>query len=234
MTSYLYLFLDLISLSFPLFATFDQRIAYYKNLKSLLLSIFIVGLVFILWDALFTKWGVWGFNSKYLLGPTLFDLPLEEHLFFFCIPYASVFIYEALKYFKKGYVSSFKSLPVSIVLSSLLILFAAFYWDRSYTVTTFISLALVILLLEFIIRPKWLSHFYIAYLWVLIPFFIINGILTGTFISEQIVWYNAKEIMGLRLGTIPVEDAFYGMLLILSNVSLFEYFKMRNYGKNQF
>ena len=51
---------------------------------------------------------------------------------------------------------------------------------------------------------------------------VVNGILTGTGINEEVVWYNAEHFMGFRLLTVPVEDFFYGFLLILLNVIVFE------------
>ena len=44
---------------------------------------------------------------------------------------------------------------------------------------------------------------------------------------KRLVQYDDTENLGLRIGTIPVEDIFYGMLLILTNVSLYEYFKTK-------
>ncbi|NND76750.1 MAG: lycopene cyclase domain-containing protein [Flavobacteriales bacterium] len=234
MANYFYLFLDIISISFPLLATFDKRISYYKDLKYLFPAMLITGGVFITWDVLFTQWGVWGFNSKYLIGIDIFNLPMEEWLFFLCIPYASIFIYASLKYFKKGFINSFNSKWVSYILSAILIILAITFLDRAYTATTFFALAAFILTLELLIKPKWLSHFYVSYIWVLIPFFVINGFLTGSFIEEQVVWYNNAEQIGIRMGTIPIEDTFYGMLLILMNVSLFEYFKSKRNGKDKF
>ena len=52
-----------------------------------------------------------------------------------------------------------------------------------------------------------------------------NGILTGSGIEEQVVWYNDSENLGKRLGTIPVEDILYGMTLILLNYYLTELFR---------
>jgi lycopene cyclase domain-containing protein len=49
----------------------------------------------------------------------------------------------------------------------------------------------------------------------LIPFLLTNGLLTGAFLPEPIVWYNDAENLGLRIGTIPVEDALFGMLMML-------------------
>jgi lycopene cyclase domain-containing protein len=65
----------------------------------------------------------------------------------------------------------------------------------------------------------------LAYLVILLPFFIVNGILTGTGLEEPVVWYNDNENMGVRLFTIPVEDTIYGFLLIGLNITLYEFFK---------
>ena len=63
---------------------------------------------------------------------------------------------------------------------------------------------------------------------LLIPFFFVNGILTGSGLQEPVVWYNNAENSGIRLFTIPVEDVFYGFELILLNIFLYEYFKSKN------
>lgn len=54
-------------------------------------------------------------------------------------------------------------------------------------------------------------------------FFIVNGILTGSWIDEPVVWYNDSENLGIRIGTIPFEDAFYGFLLIALVIDLYRY-----------
>tara|TARA_B100001027_G_C16264851_1_gene331422 strand:+ start:1047 stop:1253 length:207 start_codon:yes stop_codon:yes gene_type:complete len=59
---------------------------------------------------------------------------------------------------------------------------------------------------------------------ILLPFFIVNGILTGSWIENQIVWYDNLENLGIRMGTIPVEDTIYAYSMILMNLSLYEYF----------
>ncbi len=38
------------------------------------------------------------------------------------------------------------------------------------------------------------------------PFFIVYAILTGSINDEQIVWCDNDEILGVRPGTIPIED----------------------------
>ena len=101
---------------------------------------------------------------------------------------------------------------------------ALFNFQKYYTSVTFLLLAILICYLHLFHKSKLMRNFYISYLFILIPFFISNGILTGGFTKSPIVNYNDYYNLGIRLFTIPVEDSFYGMLLILLNVFLFEKF----------
>jgi lycopene cyclase domain-containing protein len=76
-----------------------------------------------------------------------------------------------------------------------------------------------------VLKKAYWSKLVFAYLVILVPFFIVNGILTGTGLEEPVVWYNDEENLGMRILTIPIEDSIYGFLLIASNITLFEYFK---------
>lgn len=220
--SYLYLTLDVIAISFPLAFSFYPRANFSKNWKHLLCALLIPAAVFITWDMAFTHMGIWGFNPKYLLGIYVYNLPIEEILFFICIPYACVFSYEALNYLVKRDVFASITRPITILLIVVLLSLGLANFQRWYTCTTFLSTGILLALLEWRLRPSFLSRFYLMFCFILIPFFLINGILTGSFTDEPVVWYNAKEMLGFRMGTIPFEDTFYGMLLLLMNVSLFE------------
>lgn len=221
--NYLYLALDVLTILFPFIFSFYPRANFSKKWKYLWLAILIPGIIFLIWDEIFTQLNVWGFNPEYLTGIYLGSLPLEEVLFFICIPYACVFTYEALNYLvKKDYLSPYQRI-ISVILIIGLVIVAALNIDKWYTATTFIGLAIYLVILEFVLRSGFLSRFYFSYIFVLVPFFIVNGILTGSFIEGEVVWYNDAENLGIRMGTIPVEDTFYGMLLLLMNVSIFEW-----------
>jgi lycopene cyclase domain-containing protein len=221
-SNYLYLLLDFISILFPLAFSFYPKANFSKKWKYLWKPLLIPATIFILWDMAFTRMGVWGFNPKHILGIYVCNLPIEEVLFFICIPYACVFLYEALNYLvKKDFFASLAS-PISIMLVMFLLTLGLMNLQRLYTGITSFSTAFFLLLLQWKWKATFLSRFYFAFIFVLIPFFIVNGILTGSFIDEPVVWYSNCEILGLRMGTIPFEDIFYGMLLLLMNVSLFE------------
>ncbi len=230
---YYYLILNLVSLAFPLGASFDKRFKYFSKWKYLFPSIIITGTFFIVWDVYFTKWGIWGFNPKYLTGPHFFGLPIEEWMFFIFIPFSCVFIYESVNYFFPKPVNDKLTSWVSGLLVLFLLIVGGLNNEKAYTFITFMSLAAFIMVNVFILKSSFLGKFYLAYLFVLIPFFLVNGALTGAFTDEPVVWYNDNENLGIRMYTIPVEDTFYGMLLILMNTTFYELFRGKNSSPSQ-
>lgn len=225
-SKYLYLYLNLITIVPVFLLSFDKKVAYYKRWRYLLPALFITGTPFIIWDILFTKAGIWGFNERYLSGMNIINLPVEEWLFFLTVPFSSVFIYDCIKYYFPNWKTSDTGSILSVFLGIFLVVFAVLNLGKHYTYITFISLGLILILLV-IRRVDYLGRFLFSYLIILIPFVLVNGILTGTGITEPVVWYNDSFNLGIRMGTIPVEDIFYGMLLILGNVTFYEYFQTR-------
>lgn len=183
--------------------------------------------VFIPWDVIFTINGVWGFNSDYFLGFEIFSLPLEEWLFFICIPFACVFThYALLLYFPNLKLNKVATKAISISLVLILFILALANYDKWYTLVNF-SLAIPLTWLVYKYNPQLLQHFFLTFLVMLIPFFIVNGVLTGSWIDNQVVWYNDAENLGMRMGTIPVEDSIYAYSMILMNLYYYEYFCSR-------
>jgi lycopene cyclase domain-containing protein len=224
---YLYLGLNIFSISIPLIFSFYTPAPFYKKWKHLWIAILIPAMIFIIWDEWFTQMGIWGFNTRYLTGIYVGSLPLEEVLFFICIPYACVFTYEALNFLiQKDLLRKYQS-GITWVLAFILLLAGLLNYSKWYTAVTFLTLSVCLIGLNHFVKPAYLGRFYLAYLFILIPFFIVNGILTGSWIEEEVVWYNAAEQLDIRMGTIPVEDTFYGMLLILMNVSILEFLQKR-------
>ena len=73
-----------------------------------------------------------------------------------------------------------------------------------------------------------MGYFWFAYLVHLITFLVVNGVLTGAVTPEPVVFYNATEIIGLRIVTIPIEDTIYALTCLLIPITVMEYLLNRN------
>ncbi|WP_308991256.1 lycopene cyclase domain-containing protein [Mariniflexile litorale] len=215
---YLYLLLNLGSLSVPFIYSFHPKLKFIRLWKSLGLGILTSMLIFIPWDVFFTLHGIWGFNSEYFLGTTVFSLPIEEWLFFICIPYACVFThYALLHYFPNLKLSIAVTKLISYILILCFFIVSIYNYDKWYTFVNF-TLATILTLIVVNKKPELLQSYLLTFLVMLIPFFIVNGILTGSFIENEVVWYNNTENLNIRLFTIPIEDSVYAFTLILLNL----------------
>jgi lycopene cyclase domain-containing protein len=223
----LYLWINILSFIGPFLLSFDKKVHFYTKWKTILPAILIVGCVFITWDVFFTAHGIWGFHDNYLSGIHLFNLPIEECLFFFTVPYACLFIYEVIKaYFPKfkGYQLSYL---FALAFTLVAVILAIIYMENWYTFSALLSAGLINWIVYFGYTPKWYSYFLVAFIITQIPFLLVNGILTGAVTENPVVWYNENHIIGLRIFTIPIEDVFYNFTMLFPIVVLHEYFDKR-------
>lgn len=224
----LYLFLNIASFLIPFLYSFEKRLKYSTRWKVIFPSLIITALFFIVWDIIFTQMGVWSFNPRYHSGIDFFGLPIEEWLFFICIPYASIFIHFSFQYFLPNMTLS--DTVVKRIYSVLLLItipVIVFNYDKWYT---FIDLSLFVIVLTIAVFKfsEILKTYFITFLIILIPFLLVNGILTGSFIEEPVVFYNDNENLGIRLGTIPVEDIGYAFTMLLMSLVLMKIIDRKN------
>lgn len=206
----LYTKLDLLVLALPLALSFDHKVAFWRKWPRVFAAIAAVVAVFGAWDVWKTSAGVWGFNPQYAGAGRFLHLPRGEWLFFICVPYACLFILECVRaYFRdRSLAFSRRSL---LVAAGVFVLAACRFRAQTYTGTVFLSMALVLALMEWGVPETLRSrNFWIAMGFTYLPFLVANGILTAL----PIVWYDNARILGLRVGSIPVEDFFYSFSML--------------------
>jgi len=221
-----YLIIDIACLSFPFLFSFHPAIRFYKEWKPIFKALCITAFLFIVWDEWFTIMDVWSFNPKYITGLYLGHLPIEEILFFLFIPYCLMFMYHCSVRYFNSFTESGKTIRYLNTLATVIMLLIGFNnIHKWYTGFTFIITGILLIILSFIPYGKRINwkRFWIIYAFGLIPFFIVNGLLT----SIPIVVYNNQENLFIRLTTIPIEDTIYNLLLFLCNVSLYEWFRKK-------
>lgn len=214
---YTYLALDLFCIIGPLLLSFDKRVAFVRLWKPWFLATLPISVLYLIWDVIFTKNGIWSFNSDYLIGLEWSQLPLEEWMFFLVVPYASVFIYECLiHYFPKVNTRLNREALAWQLLSIAAFTMAIWNHHLWYTSITFGLLGLCLTLLQF--SRLRLKSLLLAWVLCLIPMAMVNGVLT----SLPVVIYNNSENLSFRVGSIPFEDFFYHLLYMAAILGLYE------------
>lgn len=228
MTAYTYSLVLFFTVIICFIASFDKRLLFNHYFGSFIKSATLVAIPFICWDIWFTAHGVWWFNTSYTLGIMIAGLPLEEWLFFICIPFSCVFTYFCFdKFFKLEWLSGFNNLIAFVTVISCSVV-ALIHYDKIYTLVTAIATIVTLIYLHFIARVDWIGKASFLYTILMLGFFPVNGVLTGTGIDEPIVNYNPGDFLGIRMLTIPIEDAVYGFTQFLLVLYFFKKFKHTN------
>ncbi len=225
-THYIYFTILAASLLGPLALSFDRKVGFRRKWKFLFPAMLLPAIFYIAWDIYFTAKGVWSFNKECISGIYFFNLPVEEVLFFFVIPYCCVFIYECIRVYFRNLKNKAHDKLILKVLAIVLIITGLVFYKKMYTSWTFILTGAFIILL--FANKKFFRHFdatsfLISYSIILVPFLFVNGYLTAI----PVIRYNDAQNLGIKISTIPMEDVFYGMLLVMMNVAIYEKLKSR-------
>ncbi|MGH7456926.1 MAG: lycopene cyclase domain-containing protein [bacterium] len=216
-----YLLLNLLIVIGPLVMSFEKQIRFVNKWRYAFPAIFIAAVPYIIWDVLVTG-RHWWFNEHYTLDFRLLKLPLEEWLFFVTVPFASLFVWEtiAFHFFDKN-LMTMQYVRRGFYLLPLLGAFV-FVGGKEYTGLMLVFLGIAAILDRMLKTNLFLRRRLLTDLAsVLILILVFNGYLTW----RPVVLYDKAYQLGIRLGTIPIEDFGYGISLILIATVLYEKMK---------
>lgn len=225
-THYLYLIVHALVYIPILVLSFDKKVFFIARYRHVIPAIVITGTLFIIWDFAKTHMHVWGFNPKYIIGLHILNLPIEELLFFITVPTACMFMYVC--FIEYGWMPLTNSIDRITPYVILLLTSVGFvFWQFTYTSTVSLLASSVLGFHVAYGNSYTRTKTYVLYSISLIPFILVNGILTGAFQQQPVVWYNTGEFLNIRLISIPIEDAIYLLPLLLLNTSLYEWIYVR-------
>lgn len=223
----LFLWINILIIAGLLLLSFDKKLRFYKQWKTLIPSILFVVILFVFWGRAFSKAQILGLNPNYLTGISYFDIPIEEYLILFTTSFFFSFIYEEIKsHFFKFRPVQF-SYYFSLTFTLLAIILALVYHDKWYTFAALMIAGVLNWIIYFGYTPKWYPYFIIAFLVALIPFLFVEGLLLGMITENSLTWYNPNEIIGFKILSVPIEEFFFFFLMNFSVIVIHEFLKKR-------
>ena len=111
------------------------------------------------------------------------------------------------------------------ILSAVSLVASFFIYNKLYTFSVLFLAGFVFPVATIFLKGNKLKKFFITFLISLLPMAIVNGLLTAL----PVVIYDNSQNLGIRIGSIPVEDFLYGAILLVMNIALYEMEKERSH-----
>ncbi len=220
--NYWYLLILMLLAGVTLFLFIKKSIVFITELKYMMPAIIFSGAIFIMLNIRFLQSGIISFNENFLVGKYILNLPLEEWLFLLIISLFAFSVYILVNVTFENFEKPNLFYIISIL---LLVGFAYEAWfSREKLVPFFVFFLLAIYFGYTLFRNRFKPHltkFYITYFIVVFPFFLIKFVLN----SLPVILYNNDFTLGIRLAGVPVEQFANLFLLMLINITIFEYLR---------
>lgn len=197
-----------------------------------LLATLLAAIPFVIWDACVAD-RHWWFAEAYTLGPRLFGLPVEELGFFAVVPLACLVTWELVLEAShpwmpaRGFVATpaparGRTHRIAVMVALVALLAAAWAWHagREYTALALVGLVVAAAIDDALgtsILGDRRGHRLVLAVGVFTTVF--NGYLT----ARPIVLYDPAYQIGLRVGSIPIEDYAFGLALVLVTTALYQW-----------
>lgn len=171
-----------------------------------------VSIPFVLLDSISHGRGWWSYAPEHTGDIAILGLPIEECLFFFVIPFACLVLYSGLASIS-ALKHSISLRPIAIILGVVAVTTLGFTATQPLerTIVDAVLLCLTIVLFV-LLRPRLTGAFAVWFGAIILLFMGTNSILTGV----PIVLYDHAYGSMVRVGTIPLEDFWYNLSLLLS------------------
>lgn len=213
-----YLLFDAV-IALPLVAAWWLRPAWFAGgWRPALRAVAFGTLPFVAWDVMVVG-RHWWFDERRVLGPAALGLPIEEWLFFLVVPLACLFTWEVLLGGARARLGAIGRRG-RVVLGALA-LAAVLAWSggREYTALALTAVVGAVLLDDALgTGLVGSARMRVHGLVVLALTAVFNGYLT----ARPIVHYDDAYTLGVRIGTIPLEDFAFGLAFVLVTTSLYQ------------
>ncbi|MBD3166555.1 lycopene cyclase domain-containing protein [bacterium] len=216
-----YLLFNLVVLAGPTAMSFERQIRFVRRWPLAIAAAAIVAVPYILWDHAVTG-RHWDFNPAFTLI-RLWDLPVGEWLFFLSVPFAMLFLWEVITFYRNGEqpresLGLFRKIVIVLIGPGAFI----FSFGLEYTGLVLIALGFSAFIdmnlhTEVFLQPRVFVYMAIS----ILATTIFNMYLTG----RPVVLYGEEYQLSFRIISIPVEDYFYGLAHLTLVATVYEALK---------
>lgn len=218
-----FLLLALGLLVLPLIFNLDKKIFKQGNFIPALGASLISAIIFSTLTIVLQLLGVLIYKESNTVGVAFKDIPLEQYILNFTFSFASVALYQYLNNkFPNNNLQRY-SLALSNLLLGLCVAFLFFAYSKWYTLSTFATLFILLFIIEYVGKLRFMYKAYRTFVIMLIPFYLVYGILFW----NGILKISENAVSKMYVAKIPVENHFMMLSILLVSIYMFEFFKSK-------